>query len=114
MDLIFSREHAEKLKERYTVLELETITLEQLPEPVTTWCVVPAERVIGELEMLPLSVAQHNELIQAIAENKTKTALTLCENLKGKFGGELDSFYEEIAKRVEITGSCVFVPVDHQ
>ena len=110
MDLIFSREHAEKLKERYTVLELETIAHSSIPEPITTWCVVPAERVIGELEMLPLSVEQHNELIQAIADNNPEQAKKLCELLKGKFGGELDTFYEEIEKRIQNTNSCVFVP----
>jgi len=110
MDLIFKKEHAELLQGRYTILELETLTVPGAPEPVTSWCVVAAEKVIGEIDMLPLNQSMHQDLLTAINEDKTDHAKKLCNELKGKFGGELDSFYEEIEKRIEHTGSCKFVP----
>jgi hypothetical protein len=110
MDLIFNKEHAEKLRDRYTILELETITVPGTDQILTSWCVVPAEKVISEIDMLPLNTAQHDELIKALQENNNQTALALCQTLKGRFGGELDTFYDEIEKRINDTGSCIFVP----
>ncbi len=110
MDLIFNAEHAELLKTKYTVLELETIHHPGLQDPVRAWCVVPADRILGEVQFLPVNIDQHNQLIQAIADNNISQAQTLCQELRGKFGGELDSFYEEIEKRIAATGSCEFVP----
>jgi hypothetical protein len=114
MDLIFNKVHAHQLREKYTVLELETIQHPNLPEPMTAWCVVPAEKVIAEIELLPLNCDLHANLIDALHKQETETVLKLCTELKGKFGGELDTFYETLEKRIQDTGSCVFVPADNQ
>lgn len=98
------------LREKYTVLELETIQHPNLPEPLTAWCVVPAEKVLGEIELLPLNCKQHDDLIDELHNHHTENVLKLCAELKGKFGGELDTFYETLEKRIQDTGSCVFNP----
>ena len=43
MDIIFSRQAAEELSERYTVLELETFDVED--KVLETFCVVPGDRI---------------------------------------------------------------------
>jgi hypothetical protein len=43
MDIIFSRQAAEELSERYTVLELETHIVED--KILETFCVVPTELI---------------------------------------------------------------------
>lgn len=110
MDLIFNKVHANQLREKYTVLELETIKHPNLPEPLTAWCVVPVEKIIPEIEFLPLNCELHQNLIDALHEHKTDAVLKLCTELMGKFGGELDTFYETLEKRIQDTGSCVFNP----
>jgi hypothetical protein len=47
MEIIFSREVAEGLRERYTVLELETFDVEG--KTLETFCVVPAEKLMMEM-----------------------------------------------------------------
>jgi hypothetical protein len=110
MHLIFKPEHKELLEGRYTILELETIQVAE-SDPVTAWCVIEAEKIIPEIDMLPLNKSLHEDLLTAIKEDQPEQAKKLCAELKGKFGGELDTFYEEIVKRIEHTGSCAFVPV---
>ena len=111
MHLIFKLEHKILLEQRYTVLELETLKPKDSDEPVTAWCLVEAEKILPEIDMLPLNKSLHEDLLKAIKEDNVETATKLCTELTGKFGGELDSFYEEILKRIKLTGSCVFTPL---
>ena len=99
MQVIFTRQVAEQLSDRYTVLELETFTLpdEQILE---TFCVVPAEKMnLGELPLLDEHKNMHNEFIAQLKEKNYKYCESAVPDLLGKFGGELDSFYEIILER---------------
>jgi hypothetical protein len=97
MDIIFSKEAADNLRERYTVLELETFEVEG--QALETFCVVPAERIFMEMQDLPTNVELHEQLVQAIKDKDAKLCTDLTEVLKGRFGGELDSFYDIIHER---------------
>jgi hypothetical protein len=99
MQIIFSREAAEVLKDRYTVLELETFDVED--KKLETFCVVPGDKIsIGELPNLETYKNMHQELIEQLKENNTKFCLDAIQALYGKFGGELDSFYDIIRTRL--------------
>ena len=51
MDIIFGRENAEKLREKYTVLDLETVEMDG--KPMEVFCLIPAEKIdIAELPQL--------------------------------------------------------------
>lgn len=97
MDIIFSREAAEGLRDRYTVLELETFDVEG--QTLETFCVVPAESIFMEMQDLPANVKLHEQLVQAIKDRDAKLCQDLTEVLKGRFGGTLDSFYDVIQER---------------
>jgi hypothetical protein len=99
MEIIFSREVAEGLRERYTVLELETFDVEG--QQLETFCVVPAEKLMMEMGQLTDNVAVHNQLIQSLKENNNDIVIELSTALKGKFGGELDSFYDILLERLK-------------
>ena len=99
MEIIFSREVAEGLRERYTVLELETFDVEG--QQLETFCVVPAEKLIMEMGQLVDNVAAHNQLIQSLKESNNDIVVELSTALKGKFGGELDSFYDILIERLK-------------
>lgn len=99
MQLIFGKEHAEQLKEKYTVLDLETITKDGVTLDV--YCVVPADVInVVELPNLEHNIKMHNHFVDALKNKHYKVCQDLHEHLIGKFGGELDSFYEEIIKRI--------------
>jgi hypothetical protein len=107
MQLVFDKTVADQLSEKYTVVELETLALAE--GTITAWCVLPAEKIFSELDVLPMNLKTHQDLLAALGANQPDIVLDLCASLMGKFGGELDSFYEELTKRIHDTGSCEFV-----
>ena len=100
MHIIVGKETADQLRERFTVLELET--LEQEGQTVTAFCVVPAEKIpLGEMTLLDKWTALHASLITEYYKKNYKFCEDAIEHLMGKFSGELDSFYEEILNRIK-------------
>lgn len=107
MHIVLTQAVADELSKRYTVLELDS-----MPHPdgaVPAFCVLPVEKIVLEMQNLEANVSLHEQLITAIKDNNTSKAVELCESLKGKFGGELDSFYEEVLLRIEKTNSTFLV-----
>jgi hypothetical protein len=107
MQIVFGREAAEQLREKYTVLELETVPVQG--ETLETFCVVPMESIALEMAALQQYVQLHEKFVKAIKDNEPNVCVELSEHLMGKFGGELDSFYEIIADRCASTGSTEFM-----
>jgi hypothetical protein len=99
MQLIFGKDVAEKLKERYTVLELETLDVEG--KPLEVFCVIPAEKIaMSELTTVEHSTKLHNDFVAALKRSDHKICQDLSVHLIGRWGGEVDTFYEEILKRI--------------
>ena len=98
MDIIFSRKAAEELSDRYTVLELETFDVNG--ETLETFCVVPGDKIpLGEITMLEHWKKLHGEFVQANKDKNSKLCNDLAEYLVGKWGGELDEFYQIVCSR---------------
>lgn len=99
MHIIIGRENAELLKDRFTVLELETLTREG--QTFTAFCVVPADRIpLDQFADIETHKQLHADLITNYYKNNYKFCQDAIEHLRGKFGGELDSFYDEISARI--------------
>ncbi len=99
MQIIWNQQAAEKLMNSHTVLELETFDVNG--EPVTGWCVVPAEKIILEIAQLDFNKQKHQEFIQCLKDKNHDRVIALAEQLLGRFGGELDSFYQIIVERIQ-------------
>lgn len=98
MDIIFNRQVAESLSEKYTVLELEPHLVEG--NTLETFCVVSADKIpITETVMLDHWKKLHKEFVQANKDKNGKLCNDLAEYLKGKWGGELDEFYDIVCDR---------------
>jgi len=98
MYIIFGNEEIETIREKYTVLELDTIRVGDT-EPRTAYCVlqsVPFDD-IPNLEHLK---TLHQNLINNYGQQEWKLCLQAIEQLQGRWGGELDSFYGELATRI--------------
>lgn len=107
MQIVFGKATAEELKEKYTVLELETIvTPEGTLEP---YCVIPVEMIALKMNSVKDDIELHEKFVQAIKDDNIKLCIDLYKHLIGKFGGELDSFYEIIVQRCQDTGSTKLV-----
>lgn len=101
MQIIFGSDTAEELRKRHLVLELETFPVEN-KAPVTAYCVVPTEAVpISEIPDVERYGRIHQALVDAWNRKDYNTVTEGISHLKGKFGGELDSFYEILEKSIE-------------
>ena len=99
MNIILGKEAADKLQENYTILELETFT-RQDGSVVTAYCVVNNMHM-NELPTLEASKQLHSNFIREFNNKNYKFCEDALEHLLGKFNGELDSFYIEIAQRIK-------------
>jgi hypothetical protein len=98
------KENVEGLGEKYIVLELDTMMIEDGHEPVTAYCV---------LENLPITemftIKESRTLHEKLLENYRKKNWNFCqqaiEHLHGKWNRELDSFYDNILERIKVLES---------
>lgn len=102
MDIIFSRSVAEELSEKYVVLELETHLVGE--DMLETFCVVAGDKItVDEATQLDHWKKLHNTFVQANKEKNAKLCYDLRPYLKGKWGGELDEFYDIVCGRFDYT-----------
>lgn len=101
MQIIFGKDNAEQLRERYTVLELETLPVEG-HGMLEAYCVIPAEKVgLTNLPQLESWIKLHHDFLHGYKTKQYDYCLQCIDHLMGKFGGEVDSFYEEIKRRID-------------
>ena len=102
MQIIFGRDNAEKLREKYTVLDLETVTAED-GQTMEVFCLVSAEHIgIPDLPHLEQWIKLHDEFLHGYHTQQYDYCRQCIEHLRGKFGGELDTFYDEILRRIDL------------
>jgi hypothetical protein len=98
MQIIWNSTAAQKLRSSHTVLELETFPVNG--ETITAYCIVPPEKIFGDITRLPSIVEMHVAFITAFNEKNYQLCQDIAPNLIGCFGGELDSFYENILDKI--------------
>jgi hypothetical protein len=107
MQIVYKKEIADQLKSKYTVLELETFEVEVSPgnfQTLEAHCVVPSDKIpLTEMPSLEAYKALHSEFVTALNEKKYDLVQDLSTHLMGKFGGEVDSFYQTILDRIKNT-----------
>jgi hypothetical protein len=100
MNIIFGRENAEKLREKYTVLDLEKLVVEG--KEVEVFCLIPAEKIaLPDLPQLENWTKLHNDFLNGYNTQQWNYCRQCIEHLMGKFGGEVDSFYTIILERID-------------
>jgi len=100
MQIIFGRENAEALRDKYTILDLETVQKDE--HSIEVFCLIPADKItLGDLPQLEQWVKLHNEFLHGYHTKQYDYCCQCIEHLMGKFGGEVDTFYEEILRRID-------------
>ena len=98
MNIIIGKEIAEELGKKYTVLPLKQ--LEREGQIIDAFCVIPADKInLGEMVALDANVRMHHAFNEAYTKENWAKMKEIAEHLMGKFGGELDTFYEELLNR---------------
>lgn len=100
MNIIFGKENAERLRENHTVLDLETVTKDGIT--LDLFCLIPGEKIsIDEIPDLNKNIKLHNDFLNGYHTKQYDYCLQCIEHLRGKFGGEVDTFYDEIENRIK-------------
>jgi hypothetical protein len=99
MQIIWDTTIVEQLRRTQTVLELEAFPVQGALH--RAYCVVPAEKIkLNEYALLEAHKELHSAFVSALDQKDYKQCETMIPLLRGQFGGELDSFYDEILKRI--------------
>lgn len=99
MNILLGEENVRDIDERYTVLELDTIKIRGREEPVKAFCLVD-NLPIGEMLTLSQQVDLHANLIKNYRLKNWNFCEQAIEHLHGKWNGDLNSFYDELTKRI--------------
>ena len=97
MNIIIGDVAANSLRENYTVLELETFSVGE--NRIKTYCVVN-NIPLHEISMLAEHKMLHQQMIDEYNAGNTAVCIDLIADLRGKFGGELDTFYETLVNKI--------------
>lgn len=99
MNIIFGKDQLDAVDSKYTVLELDTFRMKD-DEIITAYCVV--ENIpITEMSTVDNFSDLHAKLIAGYREKNWKLCEDLLEHLVGRWNHELDTFYTEMAKRIQ-------------
>lgn len=99
MNIIFGDEKVKELKDKYTVLELDTVRFTSSGTTVIVYAVV--ENIpIDELPNLSFQKSLHENLMINYRKRDWNFCKQAIENLIGAFGNEIDTFYVELQSRI--------------
>jgi hypothetical protein len=99
MNIILGRENVQNVQDLYVVLELDTIRFADELEPITAYCIVEN---VPLLEMS--NIDKYRDLHINLMRNFRLRNWNYCEDalshLYGRWSGEVDTFYNDLSKRI--------------
>lgn len=119
MNIIFDTENINELKSSNVLLELDTFYFSKIDKTATSYCVVENIK-IEDLVTVDQTLSLHDQMIQSYKNQQFDLCQQLIQQLLGQLGGELDSFYHELQKRIQqlsaqdLPHSWTGVLVNHQ
>ena len=88
------------IPDSYTVLQLDTVRVEPTGQLIPTWCVV--EKIpLAEFAVAESNKKIHHDLMEQYYQRNWDFCLRAVESLHGAWDCELDSFYEDLTRRVQ-------------
>jgi hypothetical protein len=100
MNIIFGKEQADILEEKYIVLELDTFQIGTDGPVVTAYCTVETFP-LESLTSIDQLKQTHKLLISNYQSKNWAQCLDVIQQLQGNWNGELDSFYTELKNRAD-------------
>ena len=100
MHIIFGKDEALQLENKYTVLELDLIQFGQDGPVAPAYCVIENISIL-DLPRVESMKVLHENLILNYRGRDWKYCLDATEHLQGFWSGELDSFYQNLRDRIQ-------------
>ena len=100
MHIMFERALTDEIREKYLILPLDTFYFKSIDTTETAYCVVENTPVT---DMMYVDRWQnlHAKLIENYQRQNWKFCEDAIEHLRGRWGGDLDSFYDDLLSRVK-------------
>jgi hypothetical protein len=98
LNIIFGNNEIEKLRDKYIVLELDTVTIKS-SKPITAYCVIE-NLPIDEMPRVDNFKKIHAELMENYRNRNWDFCIQAIEQLMGYWGKQIDSFYTVLLTRV--------------
>lgn len=100
MNILLGEENIKDIDDRYLVLELDTFIFQGSDKPVKAYCLLE-QLTLDEM----FKIVEYQDLHTNLISNYQKKNWNYCEqaieHLKGRWRGELDTFYDSLLERVE-------------
>ena len=100
MNIILGRENAAMVGTKYTVLELDTLSMDPGQDPITAYCLIETTN-INELVISDTLKEHHARMIENYKTRQWHQCLQDIESLQGSWSGQADSFYDEMSTRIK-------------
>lgn len=107
MNIIFEQNLVPTLREKYTVLELDTIIQPGMEKPLTLYALIDLVD-FTKVARLEQDKEQHEKMIRAYKSSNFETAEICANTLRGSWQGQLDEFYDlviETCKEMQETNT---------
>lgn len=98
MNIIFGTDEAEKLHDKYIVLELDTVTIRS-SNPITAYCIVE-NLPLEEFSKVDVFKKLHTDLMENYRKRNWDFCIQAIDHLLGFWGKQVDSFYEILKNRI--------------
>ena len=100
MNIIFGDNIADLAREKYTVLELDTLVMSGPDQTATAYAIV--EKIpLQEMSTLDRFLDLHNNLMKEYRKQNWKYCEDAIGHLQGKWNTEIDTFYSELHDRIQ-------------
>jgi hypothetical protein len=100
MNIIFGDNIAELAREKYIVLELDTLVMSGPDQTATAYAIV--EKIqLQEMSALDRFKDLHHNLMKEYRKRNWKFCEDAIGHLQGRWNSELDTFYSELHERVQ-------------
>ena len=100
MNIIFGDNVAAQAREKYTVLELDTFVFEHKDITATAYAVIEQVSLM-ELVNIERFKELHENLMLEYRKRNWKYCEDAIEHLRGKWNGDVDTFYTELYERMQ-------------
>ena len=99
MNIMFEDSITDEVRSKYMLLELDTFHFSELDQNKTAYCLVETTP-IQEMINLEKNLEFHANFIKNFKLRNWKYCEDALEHLTGRWNGELDTFYKDIANRI--------------
>lgn len=99
MNIVLGHERAQALASKYVVLPLDSFQISGHQDPVTSYCVIE-HAPMADLTRMESLITLHEKLMSNYAKKNWNFCEQAIEHLKGRWNGELDTFYDEMSDRI--------------